>query len=400
MKGVWPTAGRILGRGSRRREAAGQEKAQDAPAGYLVPLTIHAPHPLFPRSRRRETAGSPHPVFPRSRCRETAGSPHPVFPRSRCCETTDSPHPVFPRSRRRKTADSPHSVFPRSRCRKTADSPHPVFPRSRRRETADSPHPVHPVCFPFRVFSVFSGPSISTFAKQTHMRTETHKSLRRKTIRLESLRFSPTQSNPVKPSQSAFGIPETRYPKSDPTQSGSIRLLLSHPRGLRQKEDRICWMARAPRLLIQSSRVAAVVRRRVLLILSILFILSVFPFVCLAFLAGHPMPVFTKRTQIEKITPVFSMTYEMSGWRNYETNPNEQSTDCAERTKGWPAGRARPLGAPRHPPVWPGGSPQSAFRLSRFAFPHPAESSARRWAFGVLAFLSFFPYGSHTQKES
>ena len=89
------------------------------------------------------------------------------------------------------------------------------------------------------------------FAKQTHMRPETHKSLRRKMIRLKTLRFSPTQSNPVKASQSAFYQQNIRLA---PAQSGSIRLLLSHPRGLRQEENRICRMACVSRSTLDAPR--------------------------------------------------------------------------------------------------------------------------------------------------
>ena len=51
--------------------------------------------------------------------------------------------------------------------------------------------------------------------------------------------------------------PETRDPSPIPAQSGSIRLLLSHPRGLRQEEDRICRnhkLACVPRSTLDASR--------------------------------------------------------------------------------------------------------------------------------------------------
>lgn len=68
--------------------------------------------------------------------------------------------------------------------------------------------------------------------------------------------------------------------------------------------NRIHRMACVPRLMLGAPR---------LLILPTPFILSVFPFVYLAVLAGHPMSVSTKRTQIKKLRHVFAMGCEMNG---------------------------------------------------------------------------------------
>ena len=115
---------------------------------------------------------------------------------------------------------------------------------------------------------------------------------------LGSVRLGQTQSNPVKPNSEClprftgrsaeWGSGAPYRLRAAPAQSDSIRLLLSHPRGLRQEEDRIC----------RNHRLACVSRSTLDASRFTPLILSVFPFVYLAFLAGHPIHVFTKRTQM------------------------------------------------------------------------------------------------------
>ena len=100
------------------------------------------------------------------------------------------------------------------------------------RFTLHSPRLLIPSVSPFVYLAFLAGHQMHVFAKRTQMKTETRMSLRRRRMRLECARFSQTQSNPVKVN-SECGVRNgaAAHPtgfESDPAQSDSIRLLLSH----------------------------------------------------------------------------------------------------------------------------------------------------------------------------